>query len=104
MPSYDASFPMLVPPLHHRFPEKSETYSIDAGFDQSPDLKKIYDHYTKGKPLVQVVSQLSPKDFASSTAKPVTVLKKKIEYFQLLPSVVSVSSFYGNLIFILSSS
>lgn len=35
-------------------------------------------------------------DFASSTAKPVTVLKKKVEYFQLLPSVVSVSSFYGN--------
>ncbi|CAO2831521.1 unnamed protein product [Amaranthus hypochondriacus] len=95
VPSYDASFPMLAPPLHHRFPEKSETYSIDAGFDQSTDLKKIYDHYTKGKPSVRVVSQLSPKDFAFSTAKPVTELKKKIEYFQLLSSVVSVSSFYG---------
>lgn len=35
-------------------------------------------------------------DFAFSTAKPVTVLKKKIEYLQLLSSVVSVSSFYGN--------
>ncbi|XP_057520535.1 putative protease Do-like 14 [Amaranthus tricolor] len=95
MSSHYVSYPMHIPPLHHRFPEKSGTYSIDAGFDQSPDLKKIYDHYTKGKPSVRVVSQLSPKDFASSTAKPVTVLKKKVEYFQLLPSVVSVSSFYG---------
>ncbi|CAO2831515.1 unnamed protein product [Amaranthus hypochondriacus] len=95
MPSYDASYPMHIPPLHHRFPEKSETYSIDADFDQSSDLKKIYNHYHREKPSVRVVSHLSPKDFGSSIAKPVTLQNKKIEYFQLLSSIVSVSSFYG---------
>uniref|UniRef100_A0A803MHW6 PDZ domain-containing protein n=1 Tax=Chenopodium quinoa TaxID=63459 RepID=A0A803MHW6_CHEQI len=61
MGCYYAGDPIYIPPLHHRFPEITGTYSIDAGFDQSPDLKKIYDHYTKGKPSV---SQLSPKGVA----------------------------------------
>lgn len=93
---FSSSTPTYIPDLCHRFPEKYETESLDCAFDQSQVLKEIFDHYTKEKPSVRIVSQLSPKDCVPSlAAKPINSMKKIIAYSKLIPSIVSVSAFYG---------
>ncbi|XP_017223398.1 putative protease Do-like 14 isoform X1 [Daucus carota subsp. sativus] len=80
------------PELCLRFPDKKETGSLDARFDQSPVLKKILDYYVDQKPSRDSLWFSKDDQYAKTT-----VDKKKLWriYSKITPSVVSVSSFFG---------
>ncbi|KAL6566158.1 hypothetical protein OROGR_001773 [Orobanche gracilis] len=92
--NYEAWDAGVYPQLTPAFPAQRKTLSYDAGFDQTPVLKSIRDHYHAVKP--------SSADFLSELFRePRHVLtlaqKKNLRAICSIisPSVVSVSSFYG---------
>ncbi|KAL1807224.1 hypothetical protein ACET3Z_030292 [Daucus carota] len=80
------------PELCLRFPDKRESESLDARFDQSPVLKKILDYYVDQKPSRDSLWFSKDDQYVKTTAD-----KKKLwrVYSTITPSVVSVSSFLG---------
>ncbi|XP_074369648.1 putative protease Do-like 14 isoform X1 [Apium graveolens] len=113
-PDYSSSTPRYSPTIHYssyyhtspsyspprelcpRFPEERETRSLDARFDQSPDLKKILDYYVDSKPSLDIVQQMSTR-VTDTKHVDTSVNNKELwgVYSQITPSVVSVSSFLG---------
>lgn len=86
--------PIYVPRtlLTLTFPAQMDTLSIDAGFDQSPVLQSIRDHYRDLK--------CSSDDFVSELSRDSRHVltrdqrkKLRVVYSTISPSVVSVSSF-----------
>ncbi|XP_017223395.1 putative protease Do-like 14 isoform X1 [Daucus carota subsp. sativus] len=80
------------PELCLRFPDKRESESLDARFDQSPVLKKILDYYVDRKPSRDSLLFSKDDQYVKTTAE-----NKKLWriYSKITPSVVSVSSFLG---------
>ncbi|KAK1381398.1 hypothetical protein POM88_028142 [Heracleum sosnowskyi] len=103
MPSYSTGYPWCSlpkgPVLRLRFPEERETRSLDARFDQSPDLKKILDHYVAANPSRSVYISLSSYRLSARDIERVNASVNKKElwdvYSKVTPSIVSVSSFLG---------
>ncbi|KAK1381400.1 hypothetical protein POM88_028144 [Heracleum sosnowskyi] len=91
---YGHPYQPSLPEFCLRFPEERETRSLDARFDQSPNLKKILDHYVDANPSVKIASQLSTQDIKHVDT---SINNKEMwgVYSKITPSVVSVSSFLG---------
>ncbi|KAK1381440.1 hypothetical protein POM88_028184 [Heracleum sosnowskyi] len=94
---FDYPGPINVPRLELTLtsPAQMDTLSIDAGFDQSPVLQSIRDHYRDPK-------YSSSDDFVTELSRDSRHVltrdqRKKLRavYSTISPSVVSVSCFYG---------
>lgn len=89
--------PPYHPQLTARFPDKMETLSLDAGFDQTPVLKEILSYYRDFKSSADIGSDMVRTLYCSDSNHVSTTKRKKLSnvYSKIAPSVVSISSFHG---------